>query len=60
MRENIAQIRQHRKKELKLEYENRKPLFLITKEEVKNWWNGIPQNFTGKSIEELRKEYYND
>jgi hypothetical protein len=59
MRETIEMIRQRRKRELKLEHENRKPLFLVTKEEKLNWWNGIDQNFTGKSIDELRKEYLN-
>jgi hypothetical protein len=53
-------IRERRKRELKLEYENRKPLFLLSKEEKLNWWNGVNQNFTERSIEELREEYYND
>jgi len=56
MHENIEMVRQRRKRELKLEYENRKPLYLLSKEEVANWWNSIPQNFTGRNIEELRKE----
>lgn len=49
-------MRDSRKRELKLEYENKKPLFLLTKEEKINWWNGVPQNFTRKSVEKLRKE----
>ena len=56
----MQEIIQRRKRELKLEYENRKPLFLLSKEEVANWWNGISQNFTGRNIEELKEEYYND
>lgn len=59
MRENIGIVKQRRKRELKLEYDNRKPLFLVSKEEKSNWWNGINQNFTGRSIEELRR-YLND
>jgi hypothetical protein len=60
MKEITEQVRQCRKRELKLEYENRKPLFLLTKEEVSNWWSGISQNFTRRNIEELRREYCND
>jgi hypothetical protein len=60
MRENIGMVKQRRKRELKLEYENRKPLFLVTREEKLNWWNGINQNFTGRTIEDLREEYYNE